>query len=290
LGEQFVQDLAGRVAFVTGAASGIGFGIAAALGRAGMKLMLADIEQAPLNDAANRLRELDIDVHACLCDVSDRASVHAAAEATLNAFGKVHVVCNNAGVSSGGLLEECEPSDWDWVIGVNYLGVLHGCQAFIPHIKRQAEGGHIVNTSSMAGLLGGMAGWGPYNSTKFAVVGLTEVLRQEGREGGFGASVLCPGGVNTNIFDAPRNRPTRFGPQRSKVAYSGTNTDMTKALDPMVVGDLVREAIIENRLYIFTDPRFRSMLERRFERILEDLDWAAASAALVDSAAPGANV
>ena len=286
LGERFVQDLAGRVAFITGAASGIGFGIATALGRAGMKLMLADIEQAPLDDAANQLQELDMEVHTCLCDVSDRASVQAAAEATLDTFGKVHVLCNNAGVSSGGLLEECEPSDWDWVIGVNYLGVLHGCQAFIPHIKRQAEGGHIVNTSSMAGLLGGMAGWGPYNSTKFAVVGLTEVLRQEGREGGFGASVLCPGGVNTNIFDAPRNRPTRYGPQRSKVAYSGTDTDMTKALDPMVVGELVREAIIANRLYIFTDPRFRSLLERRYERILEDLDWAAASASLVG--APGA--
>ena len=282
-----MKDLAGRVGFVTGAASGIGLGIATALGRAGMKVMLADIEQVPLAEAAEQLRALDIELATCICDVSERESVFAAADATLEAFGKVHVVCNNAGVSSGGLLEECEQSDWDWVIGVNYLGVLHGCQAFIPHIKRQAEGGHIVNTSSMAGLLGGMAGWGPYNSTKFAVVGLTEVLRQEGREGGFGASVLCPGGVNTNIFDAPRNRPERFGAQRSKVAYSGSDTDMAKALDPQIVGELVREAILENRLYIFTDPRFRSMLERRFERILEDLDWAAASSALVEGNAPG---
>jgi NAD(P)-dependent dehydrogenase (short-subunit alcohol dehydrogenase family) len=283
-----MQDLAGKVAFVTGAASGIGLGIATALGRAGMKVMLADIEQAPLDRAANQLRGLNIEIATCLCDVSERQAVFAAADATLEAFGKVHVVCNNAGVSSGGLLEECEQGDWDWVIGVNYLGVLHGCQAFIPHIKRQAEGGHVVNTSSMAGLLGGMAGWGPYNSTKFAVVGLTEVLRQEGREGGFGASVLCPGGVNTNIFDAPRNRPERYGPQHSKVAFSGSDTDMTKALDPQIVGALVREAILENRLYIFTDPRFRQMLERRFERILEDLEWAAASSALVKGNAPGA--
>ncbi len=283
-----MQDLAGRVAFVTGAASGIGLGIATALGKAGMKLMLADIEQAPLDGAAAQLERLDIELATCLCDVSDRASVFAAADATLQAFGKVHVLCNNAGVSSGGLLEDCEQSDWDWVIGVNYLGVVYGCQAFIPHIKRQAEGGHIVNTSSMAGLLGGMAGWGPYNSTKFAVVGLTEVLRQEGREGGFGASVLCPGGVNTNIFDAPRNRPERFGAQRSKVAHTGSETDMTKALDPQVVGELVHEAILENRLYIFTDPRFRDLLERRFARILEDLEWAAASNALVEGEAPGA--
>jgi NAD(P)-dependent dehydrogenase (short-subunit alcohol dehydrogenase family) len=289
VGGQSVQDLAGKVAFITGAASGIGFGMATAFGRAGMKLMLADIEQAPLDDAVERLRALDMEVVTCLCDVSDRPSVKTAAEATLDAFGKVHVVCNNAGVSSGGLLEECDQGDWDWVIGVNYLGVLHGCQAFIPHIKRQAEGGHIVNTSSMAGLLGGMAGWGPYNSTKFAVVGLTEVLRQEGREGGFGASVLCPGGVNTNIFKAPRTRPPRFGPKHSTGAHSGRDSDMTKALDPMVVGELVREAILDNRLYIFTDPRFRSMLERRFERIFEDLDWAAASTSLVNANAPGAN-
>jgi NAD(P)-dependent dehydrogenase (short-subunit alcohol dehydrogenase family) len=285
-----MQDLSGRIAFITGAASGIGLGIATALGRAGMKMMLADIEQAALADAAEQLRALDIELATCICDVSDKESVFAAADATLEAFGKVHIVCNNAGVSSGGLLEECEQSDWDWVIGVNYLGVLYGCQAFIPHIKRHAEGGHIVNTSSMAGLLGGMAGWGPYNSTKFAVVGLTEVLRQEGREGGFGASVLCPGGVNTNIFDAPRNRPDRFGPQRSKVAFSGTDADMTRALDPNVVGELVREAILENRLYIFTDPRFRELLERRFTRILEDLDWAASSNALVEGGAPGAAV
>jgi len=282
-----MQDLSGRVAFVTGAASGIGLGIATALGRAGMKLMLADIERPPLDVAADHLRTLGIELATCACDVSDRASVFAAAEATLDTFGEIHVVCNNAGVSSGGLVEECAQSDWDWVIGVNYLGVLYGCQAFIPHIKRQAEGGHIVNTSSMAGLLGGMAGWGPYNSTKFAVVGLTEVLRQEGREGGFGASVLCPGGVNTNIFDAPRNRPERYGPQRSKVAYSGTDTDMAKALDPRVVGELVRESIVENRLYIFTDPRFRELLERRFTRILEDLDWSAASNALAEGNAPG---
>ncbi len=283
-----MQDLSGKVAFVTGAASGIGLGIATALGRAGMKLMLADIEQGPLADAADQLRALDVELATCLCDVSERESVFAGADATLKAFGKVHVVCNNAGVSSGGLLEECEQSDWDWVIGVNYLGVLYGCQAFIPHIKRQAEGGHLVNTSSMAGLLGGMAGWGPYNSTKFAVVGLTEVLRQEGREGGFGASVLCPGGVNTNIFDAPRNRPERFGPQRSQVAFPGTDAELAKALDPLIVGELVREAILENRLYIFTDPRFRDLLERRFARILEDLEWAAASNALVEGEAPGA--
>jgi NAD(P)-dependent dehydrogenase (short-subunit alcohol dehydrogenase family) len=283
-----MQDLDGKVAFVTGAASGIGFGIAAALARAGMKVMLADIEQPVLANAAHRLRDAGADVDAIVCDVSQRDAVFGAAAATIERFGKVHVVCNNAGVSTGGLIEECEPGDWDWIIGVNYLGVLHGCQAFVPHIKQQREGGHIVNTSSMAGLLGGMAGWAPYNSTKFAVVGLTEVLRQEGRDGGYGASVLCPGGVNTNIFDAPRNRPERFGPQRSKVALMDNPDDIKQGLDPRVVGELVVEAIRANRLYIFTDPRFRRMVERRYQRILEDFDWASRSDALNAAGAPGA--
>jgi NAD(P)-dependent dehydrogenase (short-subunit alcohol dehydrogenase family) len=282
-----MQDFNGKVAFVTGAASGIGLGIARALAGAGMKVMLADIERVALESAASGLRASGAAVDTIVCDVSDATSMVAAADATLAAFGKVHVLRNNAGVSTGGLVEECDDGDWDWVIGVNFLGVLHGCRAFLPHIKRQREGGHVVNTSSMAGLLGGMAAWGPYNSTKFAVVGLTEVLRQEGREGGFGASVLYPGGVNTNIYEAPRNRPKRFGPQVSKVAFLDDPNGLKKGLDPNVVGALVVEAIRENRLYIFTDPRFRKLVEKRYQRILQDFDWAANSQALNEAGAPG---
>jgi len=283
-----MQDFSGKVAFVTGAASGIGLGIARALAGAGMKVMLADIEKPALENSAKDLRSSGATIQTIVCDVSDAGSMVAAADATVAAFGKVHVLCNNAGVSTGGLVEECDDGDWDWVIGVNFLGVLNGCRAFLPHIKRHREGGHIVNTSSMAGLLGGIAGWGPYNSTKFAVVGLTEVLRQEGREGGFGASVLCPGGVNTNIYEAPRNRPGRFGPQVSKVAFMDNPDELKQGLDPRVVGELVVEAIRENRLYIFTDPRFRKLVEKRYQRILEDFEWAANSQALNDAAAPGA--
>ena len=162
------------------------------------------------------------------------------------------------------------------------------CQAFLPHIKRQQEGGHIVNTSSMAGVLGGMPAWGPYNSTKYAVVGLTEVLRQEGRTGGFGASVLCPGGVNTNIFEAPRNRPSRFGPQESMVADKMTASDISKGINPDIVGRLVLEAIQADRQFIFTDPRLRSRVERRHEKMMADFEWAAESNALVSAGAPGA--
>lgn len=283
-----MDDLQGKTAFVTGAASGIGLGMARAFARAGMRVMLADIEAAALASAADGLRRDGATVETVVCDVAQRDAVFSAAEATLAAFGKVHVVCNNAGVTSGGSIEDCSEQDWSWVIGVNLLGVVHGCQAFVPHLKRQQEGGHIVNTASMAGLLGGMAAWGPYNATKYAVVGLTEVLRQEGRSGGFGASVLCPGGVNTRIFEAPRNRPQRFGPQQSIVADGVSTDDLKRGLDPDVVGRLVLEAIIANRLFIFTDPRFKALVQKRHDKIMADFDWAAASAALVDGGAPGA--
>ncbi len=282
-----MQEFADRVAFVTGAASGIGLGIARAAGAEGMRVMLADIEREALEASAASLRDAGIDAATVVCDVAERDSVRAAAAATIEAFGRVHLVCNNAGVSTGGLIDECDAGDWAWTVGVNLMGVVHGCEAFVPHLKRQGEGGHIVNTASMAGLLGGMAGWGPYNSTKFAVVGLTEVLRQEGRAGGFGASVLCPGAVNTRIFDAPRNRQARFGPQQSKVAVMDDPGEINQGLDPDVAGRLVVEAVRANRLYIFTDPRFRGLVEKRFGRLLEDFEWASRSQALNEAGAPG---
>ena len=285
-----MKDLAGKVAFVTGAASGIGLGICRAAVGAGMKVMMADIE-APVLERAHELLTHDLprnaDVAKIVCDVSDKKFVEDAAQETIARFGRVHLLCNNAGVSSGGLVEECDEGDWNWLIGVNYLGVLHGCQAFLRHIKDHGEGGHIVNTSSMAGLLGGMAGWGPYNSTKFAVVGLTEVLRQEGKEHGIGASVLCPGGVATNIFDAPRNRPDRFGAQVSETAYGNVGEGIEDALNPDIVGKLVLEAVQSNILYIFTDPRFIRLLQRRHEHMMADLNWAGESDAL--AGAPGSN-
>lgn len=287
-----MENIEGRVAFVTGAASGIGLGMTRAYLAAGMKVMLADIEQKALDRTMNALRaslpaDRSGDVASVIVDVAQRRSVHAAAEATLDTFGKVHVLCNNAGVTSGGLIEDCTEGDWNWVIGVNFLGVVHGCQAFIPHIKRQGEGGHVVNTASMAGVLGAMPAWSPYNSTKFAVVGLSEVIRQEGREGGYGASVLCPGGVATNIFDAPRNRGEQYGPQQSTVAQDVSAADIQKGLDPDIVGRLVLEAILADRFFIFTDPRLGSRVERRHQKMMSDFEWAAHSRALVEAGAPG---
>ena len=282
-----MENLQSKVAMVTGAASGIGLGISRAFVRAGMRVMMADIEADALALASEGFAEGE--VASVVCDVSDRESVFAAVAEATDIFGAVHVLANNAGVSTGGYVDEGPQNDWDWVAAVNYFGVLYGCQAVIPHLKRQQQGGHIVNTASMAGLLGGVAGWGPYNSTKFAVVGLTEVLRQEGKKNGFGASVLCPGAVNTNIYEAPRNRPERFGPQESVVAFMDDPDELKRGLDPDVVGELVREAIQANRLYVFTDPRFQKLVRRRFERIQADFDWATQSTALNDAQAPGSD-
>ncbi len=281
-----MQEFADKVAFVTGAASGIGLGMVKAFLAEGMQVMMADIEEEVLKVAAAELESNAVSW--VVCDVSDRSSVFDAAAATLAAYEKIHVVCNNAGVSTGGLIEECDEGDWNWTVGVNLLGVVHGCQAFVPTIKAQGEGGHIVNTASMAGLLARSPGWTPYNSTKYAVVGLTESLYEEGRLGGFGASVLCPGGVRTNITAAPRNRQARFGPQVSKVSYNDITEDIAKGLDPEIVGRLVVEAIRAERLHILTDPRFARLVQKRFERLADDFEWAANSQALTSTSSPGA--
>ena len=281
-----MDDFEGKVAFVSGAASGIGLGMVKAFLARGMQVMMADIEEEALLKAASTLGSNAIST--IVCDVGSRESVQDAANETIETFGKVHVVCNNAGVSTGGLIDECDSGDWDWCMGVNLMGVVHGCEAFIPHIKAQGEGGHVVNTASMAGLLGRNPGWTIYNASKYAVVGLTEALFEEGKIGGFGASVLCPGAVRTQIYHAPRNRPERHGPQRSKPAYTDISNDLAKGLDPDIVGQLVTEAIIAKRLHIITDPRFGRMVKKRFDRIASDFDWAANSETLRISGSPGA--
>ncbi len=279
-----MQDLQGRGAFVTGAASGIGLGMVRAFVNNGMRVVMADIEEDLLHRAAAELATNA--VVPVTVDVSSRESVQQAGQFALEQLGRVHVVANNAGVSAGGLMDELQHNDWLWTIGVNYLGVVYGCEFFAAHFKDHGEGGHFVNTSSVAGLVARRAGWGPYNSTKYAVVGLTEVLREEGRLGGFSASVLCPGAVNTNIMAADRNRPQRYGPQVSKVAFDDISDGLRQGLAPEVVGELVVEAIRADRLHIFTDPRAAQLVRKRFAVIDDDFAWAAASAVLNPDADP----
>ena len=203
-----MKDLAGKTAFVTGAASGIGFGIASALAQAGVKVMLCDIEEAALAAALEKLRSTNADVEGVQADISLKDELAAAAEATLARFGKVHILVNNAGVGGGGPYGMWSDAAWDWTLGVNLRAVIWGIEIFGPLIERHGEGGHIVSTASIAGLISG--GSSAYNVSKYGVVALSEGLRLELAPRGIGVSVLCPGFIRTQIVDSGRNLPERF--------------------------------------------------------------------------------
>jgi len=205
-----MRELSGRTAFITGGASGIGLELGRAFVAAGMKVMLADVETGALERAVASLREVTSDICGVACDVADADSVERAAQATFDAFGHVHVVCNNAGVAAGGGIDNISLDNWRWVIDVNLMGVVHGIRTFLPHLRAHGEGGHIVNTASMAGMNGGL-GFSPYTASKFAVVAMSEGLSMQVKPHGIGVSVLCPSFVRTAIGDSGRNRPARYG-------------------------------------------------------------------------------
>jgi NAD(P)-dependent dehydrogenase (short-subunit alcohol dehydrogenase family) len=270
-----MRDFAGKTAFVTGGASGIGLALARAFLDAGMNVMLADIEEPALRTALRGLSNHGARVAGTLCDVSARDAFERAAAAAFAAFGKVHVVCNNAGVSRAGLVERIALGDWEWVIGVNLMGTVHGVQTFLPHIKAHGEGGHIVNTASISGLVPAALS-GPYTATKAGIIGLSEVLADELAGSNIGISVLCPSWVRTRMVDNGRNRPARFGggfALAGDVANAARNarflTASEKGLDPDLVPPMVMEAMRENRLYVFTHADRRPEVEARFERVLE---------------------
>lgn len=275
-----MRDFAGKGAFVTGGASGIGLALGRALAEAGMKVMLADVEAGALEAALRELAATGATVKGVLCDVSDRAAVERAAAEAFAAFGKVHLICNNAGVGvGGGPADQIAPADWDWAVGVNLMGVVHGVAAFLPHIRAHGEGGHIVNTASMAGMMSAPM-MSPYNVTKFGVVSLTESLAAELQGTGIGASVLCPGWVNTRIGESLRNRPARLGPPRAPTALALERRAQLQELlragmSPEEVAARVMGAIRDGDLYVFTHPEMRAPLEERFRRILAAYDKAA---------------
>lgn len=284
-----MKDVNDKVAFITGAASGMGLGMARAFADAGMKIMLADVDQQRLDAAEAELNNKGADVASIICDVSKREQVIVAAEATVERFGKVHILCNNAGINVGGTYEELSQQDWDWVIAVNQLGVQYGISAFLPKIKAHGEPGHIVTTSSMAGLINAGPGWAPYNASKFAVVVMSEVLYSELKETNIGVSVLCPGAVATNIVEAAKHRPTEYGSSGDKPVIVGdVNVLLEQGLNPDVVGKLVLEGIRDNQFFLFTDPRMIKPVQRRFDRIQQGFEWSANSRALIDADAPGA--
>ena len=206
-----MQDLKGKVAFITGGASGIGLSMAHAFGAEGMAVMLADIEPEALERAVEGLREKQIRADGLIADVSGREVVRAAARETVAKFGKVHVVCNNAGVGAGGPLGTVPTRDWDWVIDVNLKGVVYGVEEFAPILQAQGEGGHFVNTASLAGMVS-PPGMEPYCATKFAVVAISEGWSEQLAPQNIGVSILCPGFVKTRIHESRRNRQAAYGP------------------------------------------------------------------------------
>jgi len=268
---------------VTGAASGIGFALSRAFAETGMKVMLADIETDALTAAVENLHDYRPNVRGVRCDVADPASVERAAKASYEAFGNVHVVCNNAGVAGGSGIDDVSPETWRWVIDVNLMGVLHGIRTFLPHIRAHGEGGHIVNTASMAGMNSGL-GFSPYSASKFAVVNMSEGLAKQLAPLGIGVTALCPGFVRTRISQSGRNRPERYGstqipdPASAAVRLIAELAELGAAgLDPTDVAAQVLTAIRENELYVFTHAGadWRAELEERFAAILAAMDKAA---------------
>ena len=265
-----MREVAGKTAFITGGASGIGLAMARSFSAAGMKVVIADIEQAALDAAQNEFEASNAEFLTVQVDVTDRDDMAAAAAATESRFGNVHVVCNNAGVAVGGRIDEMTYDDWDWVLGVNLNGVVNGVRTFVDRVKAHGEGGHFVNTASMAGHIS-IPGLGVYTASKFAVVGLSETMRPDLLGHNIGVSVLCPGMVDTNILDAGRNRPREFQhgarpweetlpPEEQSAITESVRASM---IDPALVGDMVLHAIRNDEFYIFTHPDIEVMTELR---------------------------
>jgi NAD(P)-dependent dehydrogenase (short-subunit alcohol dehydrogenase family) len=262
-----MEQLEGKVAVVTGAASGIGRALAEAFTAAKMRVVLADVEADALEQVAAELRNQGARVLAVPTDVTQADEVTALADAAEEQFGSVQLVCNNAGVAPIAPILETKLEDWRWVIEVNLLGVVHGISAFGPRLVTQGEG-HIVNTASAGGLIAA-PGFGAYVATKHAVVGLSETLYQELDGTGVGVSVLCPGLVATRIFESERNRPADGGP----VEYGESGKQAQQAIaaagvPPAEIAAQVVAAVREDRLHILPTPEVRPVIEERFRRIL----------------------
>ena len=275
-----MDDLRGKVAFITGGASGIGLAMAEAFGREGMSVMLADIEAGALAKAVEDLRAKQVRAEGVVADVTSRNSVREAALETIAKFGKVHVVCNNAGVGAGGEFGKVAARDWDWVIDVNLKGVVYGMEVFEPLIASHGEGGHFVNTASMAGMVSA-PGMEPYTATKYAVVGMSEGWQAQLAPKNIGVSVLCPGFVKTRIHESRRNRPDAYGADTATTDGENLAEAAVMAGIPVEpVAARVVEAIKDNDLYVFTHPEFKPIVEMRFQRILAAFDKSAESQAL----------
>ena len=274
-----MKDLDGRVAVVTGGASGIGRGMAERFAASSMRVVVADVEEPPLHETVQSIRADGGEAIAVTCDVSSWPSVEALRDACTEAYGPADVLCNNAGVAGRGGVAEASMKTWEWCLGVNLWGVIHGCRAFLPAMIEQGSG-HVVNTASVLGHLCS-PGVGPYNVSKYGVVALSETLHLEmhASDTGVGVTCLCPGLVATNILDSERNRPERllddagrgslnvFSDDSESEMLAAVREAYQHAMDPSVVGDMVFEAIVADQFWLFTDGHFEGFIAERHRGI-----------------------
>ena len=274
-----MKDLTDRVAVVTGGASGIGRGMAERFAASSMRVVVADVEEPPLHETVQSIRADGGEATGVVCDVSSWSSVEALRDACTDAYGPADVLCNNAGVAGQGAVAEASLKTWEWCLGVNLWGVIHGCRAFLPAMIERGSG-HVVNTASVLGHLSS-PGVGPYNVSKYGVVALSETLHLEMQAAGIGVGVtcLCPGLVSTNILDSARNRPERLlddaGPgslgafsrdDKSEI-LAAVREAYQYAMDPSVVGDMVVDAIAGEQFWLFTDGHFEGFIAERHRGI-----------------------
>ena len=266
-----MKDLQGKTAFITGGGSGVGLGQAKAFSKVGMRVVIADIRQDHLNDALAQLRARKAEAHGIKLDITDRKAYAAAADEAERVFGPVQLLCNTAGVSQFGPVQQATYDDWDWQMSVNLGGMINGIQTFMPRMLKHGLGAHIVNTASMAGFLP-LPGCAIYCTTKFAVRGLSECLQLDLAPHNIGVSVLCPGAVNTNIHEAVLTRPKHL----ANTGYYGADPTVMKSLkevispgyDPVELGEIVVRAVQENQLYIIPYAEFSAPMQQRLDMAL----------------------
>jgi NAD(P)-dependent dehydrogenase (short-subunit alcohol dehydrogenase family) len=268
-----MREVAGKVAFITGGAGGVGLGIARAFLGAGMSVVIADIHEGRLGEASEQLAAAAERVHAIRVDVTDRAALARAADDAERRFGRLHVVCNNAGVNLFNDMAAATYQDWDWVMGVNLGGVINGVVTFVPRIKAHGEGGHIVNTASMAAFIAG-PGAGIYTAAKFGVRGLSEALRWSLAPHGIGVSVYCPGLVDSSIYLSDEIRPAHLSADITPADprfMSALPEIQRHGMSPLEVGEKVLRGIRAGDFYIFSHPEFADELREIFDEALAAL-------------------
>jgi len=265
-----MKDIKNKVAFITGGASGVGLGMAKVFHNAGMRVMIADIRQEFLDEAREEFKGESNTIHFIQVDITNRQALAVAAQATVDIFGMVHVLCNNAGINIFKSVEDTTYSDWDWIVGINLTGVFNGVKAFVPHIKAHGEGGHIVNTASAAAFVAGPSA-GAYTATKFGVRGLSESLRLSLAQYNIGVSMLSPGLVNSRIYKTEELRPenlygddyrvdTQFMQRLEQIHQIG--------MDPLEVGEKVLRGIQRNDLFIFSHPDHKEEVQVLCDEIM----------------------